>query len=87
MYDSLKPVMEERGKIMEEHRRLDDLYNLLSGNVTGSRMDIETYVQRCYLERILCAANRRFEEMSAGQFELRCLTLIRQERERTGGLT
>ena len=32
--------------------------------MTGSRMDIETYVQRCYLERILCAANRRFEEMS-----------------------
>ena len=34
-------------------------------------MDIETYVQRYYLERILYAANRRFGEMSAGQFELR----------------
>ena len=31
-------------------------------------MDLETYVQRYYLERILYAANRRFQEMSAGQF-------------------
>lgn len=86
VYDSLKPVMEERGKIMEEHRRLDDLYNLLSGNVTGSRMDIETYVQRCYLERILCAANRRFEEMSAGQFELRMFDIDKAGKGKNRGL-
>ena len=86
VYDSLKPVMEERGKIMEEHRRLDDLYNLLSGNVTGSRMDIETYVQRCYLERILYAANRRFEEMSAGQFELRMFGIDKAGKGKNRGL-
>ena len=40
-------------------------------NVSGARMDIETFVQRSYLERILERANRRFEEMSAGQFTLR----------------
>lgn len=34
-------------------------------------MDLETFVQRYYLERILHSANRRFQEMSAGQFELR----------------
>ena len=34
-------------------------------------MDLETYVQRYYLEKILYAANRRFADMSAGQFELR----------------
>lgn len=71
VYQALEPVMEKRGRIMEEHRRLDDLYNLLGGKVSGGRMDIETYVQRYYLERILYAANRRFQEMSAGQFELR----------------
>ena len=63
--------MTERGRIVEEYRRLEDLYNLLAGKVSGARMDIETFVQRYYLERILCAANRRFREMSAGQFELR----------------
>ena len=34
-------------------------------------MDIETFVQRYYLRRILHAANIRFSEMSAGQYELR----------------
>lgn len=71
VYRALAPKMEERGRVMAEQKRLDDLYSLLSGNVTGGRMDIETYVQRYYLEQILYAANRRFQEMSAGQFELR----------------
>ena len=71
VYQALEPVMEKRGRIMEKHRKLDDLYNLLGGKVSGGRMDIETFVQRYYLERILYAANRRFQEMSAGQFELR----------------
>lgn len=38
-------------------------------------MDLETYVQRYYLEQILYAANRRFQDMSAGQFELRMIEL------------
>ena len=71
VYQALAPKMEERAEIMAEHKRLDDLYSLLSGNVTGARMDIETYVQRYYLQRILYAANARFLDMSAGQFELR----------------
>ena len=37
------------------------------------RMYLETYVQRYYLEKILYAANRRFANMSAGQFELRMI--------------
>ena len=60
---------------MEEHAKLDNLYRLVSGNVSGSRMDLETYVQRYYLEKILDAANRRFQDMSAGQFELRMYDL------------
>lgn len=46
-------------------------YKRLSGNVTGGRMDLETFVQRYYLQRILYAANMHFDEMSGGQFELR----------------
>jgi len=63
--------MEKRGKIIEKHTKLETLYKLLSGNMSGNRMDLETYVQRYYLEKILYAANRRFANMSAGQFELR----------------
>ena len=49
-------------------------------------MDLETYVQRYYLEKILCAANRRFLEMSAGQFELRMCDLARAGEGRNRGL-
>ena len=86
VYAALAPKMEERGRIMEEHKRLDDLYNRLAGKVTGSRMDIETFVQRYYLERILYAANARFREMSAGQFELRMYDMEKAGEGKNRGL-
>jgi exonuclease SbcC len=49
-------------------------------------MDIETYVQRDYLRRILTAANRRFLEMSSGQFELRMYDLDKAGEGRNHGL-
>ena len=70
-YRKLASVLRERGRIAEEFSRIDSLYNRLAGKVTGARMDIETFVQRYYLRRILHAANIRFSEMSAGQYELR----------------
>lgn len=82
----LAPVLEEQGKLLEEQSRLDGLYNLLAGKVTGARMDLETYVQRYYLERILYAANRRFREMSAGQFELRMCSVERAGEGKNRGL-
>ena len=52
---------------------MDSLYNRLAGKVTGARMDLETFVQRYHLQRILYAANERFQDMSAGQYELRMI--------------
>ena len=69
--DGLAPQMDERSRIAGEYTRLSGLYERLAGKRTGARMDIETFVQRYYLQQILYAANRRFQEMSAGQFELR----------------
>ena len=86
VYEELAPRMETRQKIVQEHAKLDTLYRLLSGNVSGSRMDLETYVQRCYLERILYAANRRFRDMSAGQFELRMVELGKAGEGKNRGL-
>ena len=70
---ALRSILERRSSAMAEFTRVESLYKRLSGNVSGGRMDIETYVQRYYLERILYAANVRFREMSSGQFELRML--------------
>ena len=83
---ALAPKMQERGQVIQEQERLDSLYQLLAGKVTGSRMDMETFVQRYYLEQILHAANHRFREMSGGQFELRMFSLTKAGEGKNHGL-
>ena len=49
------------------------LSDVMAGSESGNRMNLETFVQRSYMEKILCDANRRFRDMSNGQFELRLI--------------
>lgn len=84
--DILLGRLKNRTEILEEHARIDALYRMASGNVSGARMDLETYVQRYYLERILYAANRRFGEMSAGQFEFRMYDIEKAGEGKNRGL-
>ncbi|SHK38286.1 exonuclease SbcC [Selenomonas ruminantium] len=70
---TLRGLIGSRNSKLADTARLESLYNRLSGKMKGSRMDIETFVQRHYLQQILLAANYRFAEMSAGQFELRLM--------------
>ena len=86
IFTALSARMEKRQEVIKEHARIDALYRMTSGNVSGSRMDLETFVQRYYLERILYAANRRFQEMSAGQFELRMYDLKKAGEGKNRGL-
>ena len=71
---------------MEVYTRLDNLYSRLAGKRTGSRMDIETYAQRYCLQQILQAANRRFRELSSGQFELRMYDIEKAGEGKNRGL-
>ncbi len=82
----LSGKLEEGGKILKDRLRLDSLYQRLAGKVSGSRMDIETFVQRYYLERILHAANLRFLDMTGGQFALRMYDLEKAGEGRNHGL-
>lgn len=84
--EELAPKLAKRKVLAAEYTRLDTLYRMASGNVSGARMDLETYVQRYYLEQILQAANRRFYEMSAGQFELRMYELEKAGEGKNRGL-
>ena len=86
VYEALMPQMEQRRCIVEEYGSLDRLYRMVSGNISGARMDLETFAQRYYLERILEAANVRFQEMSAGQFELRLYDLKKAGEGKNRGL-
>lgn len=49
----IKVQWQQHQKTLQTYAMYDRLYRQLSGNVPGSRMDIETYVQRTYLARIL----------------------------------
>lgn len=85
-YAQLSERLAARQEIIAEHARLDLLYRMVSGNVKGARMDLETYVQRYYLEQVLHAANSRFAEMSAGQFELRMYDIEKAGEGKNRGL-
>lgn len=86
VYRQLNEKLAQRQEIIAAHARLDALYRMVSGNVKGARMDLETYVQRCYLEQVLYAANSRFQEMSAGQFELRMYDIKKAGEGKNRGL-
>ncbi len=69
--ENIKPVIAKHEKAITEYNTVSTVYEYLAGRVKGgSKMDIETYAQRAYLERILDAANDRFEDMSGGQYRL-----------------
>ena len=86
VYEELAADADERREAVVQHSRLERLYRLVSGNVSGFRMDLETFVQRYYLERILTSANRRFLQMSAGQYELRMVSAERAGDGKNRGL-
>ena len=82
----LSSSSEARRHIFSEYERLDRLYKQMSGNISGSRMDLETYVQRLYLSKILSSANKRFQEMSGGQYAFRIIRIANAGEGRNKGL-
>ena len=82
----LSSSSEARRHIFSEYERLDRLYKQMSGNISGSRMDLETYVQRLYLSKILSSANKRFQEMSGGQYAFRMVRIASAGEGRNKGL-
>ena len=85
VFDALSGRLEERKTIVEEHARIDTLYRMTSGNVSGSRMDLETYVQRYYLERILYAAIDDFRKCLPDSLNFVCMIWKKLVKERTEG--
>lgn len=68
---NLQSKQKFRTTLQQEYSRYERLYQVASGQVKGaSKMDLETFVQRYYLQKVLQSANKRFYVMSAGQFEL-----------------
>lgn len=74
----LKDLREGRdplAKACQEANTAQHLSDVMAGTESGNRMNLETFVQRSYMEKILCNANRRFRDMSNGQFELKLINV------------
>lgn len=59
---------------LEKYRKEDNictrLYNLVTGQTGKGKITLEQYIQASGFDGIICAANRRLQPMSEGQFEL-----------------
>lgn len=72
----LKDLREGRDPLAEACKAANTaqhLSDVMAGTESGNRMNLETFVQRSYMEKILRDANRRFRDMSNGQFELKLI--------------
>lgn len=71
----LRKGREPLANACKEANTAQHLSDVMAGTESGNRMNLETFVQRSYMEKILCDANRRFRDMSNGQFELKLINV------------
>lgn len=82
----LREGREPLAKACQEANTTQHLSDVMAGTESGNRMNLETFVQRSYMEKILCDANRRFRDMSNGQFELKLINVEDAGEGRNKGL-
>ena len=66
----LEKSLEERKKAMAQYEVSLRLFNRLNGDKDTGKLDLETYVQRLYLKKILKSANDRFLAMTDNLLKL-----------------
>ena len=84
--EDLRDGREPLANACKEANTAQHLSDVMAGTESGNRMNLETFVQRSYMEKILCDANRRFRDMSNGQFELKLINVEDAGEGRNKGL-
>lgn len=70
--DALNRIAKESEQARRKADLLNHLYNTVKGKQAGKvNLSFEAYIQAYYFERVVEAANRRFEAMSEGRYLLR----------------
>lgn len=70
--DALNRLAKESEQARRKANLLNYLYNTVKGKQAGKvNLSFEAYIQAYYFERVVEAANRRFEAMSEGRYLLR----------------
>ena len=78
--------MEERRQALAAHGKLDALYRMTSGNVSAPGWIWKPMCRGIIWNGFFMQRNRRFREMSAGQFELRMYDLKKAGEGKNRGL-
>jgi exonuclease SbcC len=73
-YETLNRLWKEKEELEEEYRLYHDLSQTANGKLSVS-LDFQTYVQRQYFNQMIHAANKRLNDMTDGQFLLKCREL------------
>ncbi|MCI6005129.1 MAG: AAA family ATPase [Blautia sp.] len=72
IFSTVKDCQEQMVLVEQEYVRIKNLSDTANGSLRDKRkVELETYVQISYLDRILRRANLRLMTMSSGQYELK----------------
>ena len=76
---------EEMTKAEAEYVWMKNLSDTANGNLNGkAKIELETYIQMAYFDRILRRANVRLKTMSSGQYELKRQEQSENRKEKAG---
>lgn len=83
----LADLYREREGLKKTYGIAETLSRTANGNLLKqAHLDLQTYVQRRYFQRIIGEANRRLVKMSGGRFLLQCRDLAQLARQGEAGL-
>lgn len=85
IYDHVRKNQDRMIKAEQEYLWMRALSDTANGTITGKRkMELETYVQMTYFDRIIRRANLRLMTMSCGQYELKRQEESSNKKEKAG---
>ena len=71
-HDGIDKKRDELEELEQKYVWMNALAKTAAGNLQGkAKIDLETYVQTTYFDRILARANLRLQKMSGGQYDLK----------------
>ncbi len=84
-YEAVQNQQSQMQAVEEEYKWVRALSDTACGFLSGKqKIELETYVQMAYFDRILRKANLRFLTMSGGQYELKRQENIENRKEKAG---
>lgn len=80
-----KQLKEQQDRASQTLGWLQPLWATINGQTSGKdKLNLETYVQAVYFERIIMRANRRLMEITDGRYELKRRETAENQRSKTG---